>query len=108
MSIDSYNVDVLHKLAETAQMLQYNNDAIKYWNMFMQLKPDDALPYTQLLDLYFHENKYEYYMTRGKLKTIEGRIAQSTDDYKKAINNTTEEKEYAISFVHQHNQGREA
>lgn len=93
LELDAYNIDVIHKLAETAQMLQYNNDAINYWNMFMQLKPDDALPYTQLLDLYFHDNKYEYYMTRGKLKTIEGRIAQSTDDYKKAINNTTEEKE---------------
>lgn len=93
LDLDSYNIDVLQKLAETAQLLQYNNDAITYWNMFMQLKPDDALPYTQLLDLYFDDNKYEYYMTRAKLKTIEGRVAQATDDYKKAINNTTEEKE---------------
>lgn len=93
LELDAYNIDVIHKLAETAQILQYNNDAINYWNLFMQLKPDDALPYTQLLDLYFNDNKYEYYMTRGKLKTIEGRIAQATDDYKKAINNTSDEKE---------------
>lgn len=91
--IDKSDTDVLQKLATCAQMLQYNNDAIIYWNLYMSIKPEDALSYTQLLDLYFHENKYEYYMTRAKLKTIEGRLAQATDDYKKAINNTSEEKE---------------
>lgn len=90
--IDKNNTDVLQKLATAAQMLQYNNDAINYWNIFMQLKPQDPISYNQLLDLYFHDDKYNYYMTRAKLKTLEQRLAQATDDYKKAINNTTEEK----------------
>lgn len=91
--IDKNDTDVLQKLAVAAQMLQYNNDAINYWNLFMRLKPEDPISYNQLLDLYFHDNKYEYYMTRAKLKTLENRIAQATDDYKKAMNNTTDEKE---------------
>ena len=91
--LDKTDTDALQKLATCAQMLQYNNDAINYWNMYMQIKPEDPLSYSQLLDLYFHENKYEYYMTRAKLKTIEGRLPQATDDYKKAINNTNEDKE---------------
>lgn len=87
------DTEVIQKLAITAQMLHLESEAIEYWNIFMQLKPEDPLSYTQLLDLYFLENKYLYYMTRAKLKTIEGRLLQATDDYKKAINNTTEEKE---------------
>lgn len=91
--IDKNDTDVLQQLATAAQMLQYNNDAINYWNLYMQLKPEDLISYNQLLDLYFHDDKYEYYMTRAKLKTLENRLAQATDDYKKAINNTTEEKD---------------
>ena len=91
--IDKNDTDVLQKLAVAAQTLNYNDDAINYWNLFMALKPEDPISYNQLLDLYFHDNKYEYYMTRAKLKTLEQRIAQATDDYKKAINNTTDEKE---------------
>lgn len=91
--IDPNNTDVLQKLATAAQMLQHNNDAIIYWNLFMQLKPQDPISYNQLLDLYFHDDKYSYYMTRAKLKTLEQRLAQATDDYKKAINNTTDEKD---------------
>lgn len=89
---DKNDTETLQKLAVAAQTLQYNNDAIIYWNQFMALKPEDPISYNQLSDLYFHDDKYEYYMTRAKLKIIEGRLAQSTDDLKKAINNTTDEK----------------
>ena len=93
LELDKANTDVLQKLAVCAQVLNYDTDAIKYWNLFMQIKPEDPVSYTQLLDLYFHQNKYEYYLTRAKLKTVEGRLQQAADDYKKAINNTSEEKE---------------
>ena len=91
--IDKNDTDVLQRLATCAQMLQQHEDAINYWNLYMAIKPEDPLSYTQLLDLYFHDNKYDYYMTRAKLKTIEGRLAQATDDYKKAINNTSDDKD---------------
>lgn len=91
--LDKNDTDVLQKLAVSAQMLQHNDEAIEYWKHFMALKPEDPISYNQLLDLYFHDDKYQYYMTRAKLKTLESRLAQATDDYKKAINNTSEEKE---------------
>ena len=87
------DTDILQKLATSAQMLQHDIEAINYWQQYMNQKPEDPISYNQLLDLYFHDNKYEYYMTRAKLKTLEGRLIQAADDYKKAINNTTEEKE---------------
>ena len=97
LNINPNGTDVLQKAATAAQMLQNNVDAVNYWNQYMQLKPEDPLSYNQLLDLYFHDNKYEYYMTRAKLKTIEGRLPQATDDYKKAISNTSEDKEIIAS-----------
>ena len=92
-NIDKTDTEVLQKLATAAQMHQHNEDAINYWNEFMRLKPEDPISYNQLLDLYYQENNYEYYMTRAKLKTLEHRLAQATDDYKKAISNTSDDKE---------------
>lgn len=91
--LNKRDTDVLQNLATCAQTLGKNEEAVTYWNIFMALKPEDPISYTQLLDLYFHDNKYDYYMTRAKLKTVENRLAQATDDYKKAINSTTEEKD---------------
>ena len=92
-NIDKNDTEVIQKLATTAQMLNREDEAINGWNLYMRLKPEDPLSYHQLLDLYFQDNKYEYYMTRAKLKTLEHRLPQATDDYKKAIANTTDEKE---------------
>ena len=92
-SMDKTNPEVLQQLAMTAQLLHENGEAINYWNELMMVQPENPVSYTQLLDLYFHNNKYDYYMTRAKLKTLEGRLQQAVSDYKKAISNTTDEKE---------------
>ena len=92
-SMDKTNPEVLQQLAMTAQLMHNNEDAINYWNELMMVHPENPISYTQLLDLYFHDNKYEYYMTRAKLKTLEGRLQQAVSDYKKAISNTSDEKE---------------
>lgn len=91
--INPNDTDVIQKLALTAQSLGFQSDAINYWTLYSEIKPNDDLPYTQLLDLYFHDNKYMYYLTRAKLKTLENRMSHAIDDYKKAINNTSDEKE---------------
>lgn len=92
-NIDKNDTEVIQKLATAAQMLNLDEDAINGWNLYMRLKPEDPLSYNQLLDLYYQNNNYEYYMTRAKLKTLEHRLPQATDDYKKAIANTNDEKE---------------
>ena len=93
LDADPNNTDVIQSIAVCAQTLQKTDDAKFYWQHLMELKPEDPISYTQLLDIYFIENKYLYYMTRAKLKVLENRLPQATDDYKKALNNTTEEKE---------------
>ena len=91
--MDKTNPEVLQQLAMTAQLMHNSEDAINYWNELMMVHPENPISYTQLLDLYFHDNKYEYYMTRAKLKTLEGRLQQAVSDYKKAISNTSDDKE---------------
>lgn len=91
--IDKTNPEILEKLGMTAQLLHKNEEAVNYWNEMLYINPENPLPYNQLIDLYFHTNKYEYYMTRAKLKTLENRLPQAASDYKKAMNNTTDEKE---------------
>ena len=87
------DMDVLSQLAISAQQLGKTQEAVEYWNIMLMHTPENPLPYHQLMDIYFHSNKYDYYMTRAKLKTLEGRLDQSVADYKKALSNTTEEKE---------------
>lgn len=87
------DMDVLSQLAISAQHLGKTQEAVEYWNIMLMHTPENPLPYHQLMDIYFHSNKYDYYMTRAKLKTLEGRLDQSVADYKKALSNTTEEKE---------------
>lgn len=92
-SADKTNPEVLQQLAMTAQLMHNTEDAINYWNELMMIQSENPISYSQLLDLYFHDNKYEYYMTRAKLKTLEGRLQQAVSDYKKAISNTSDDKE---------------
>ncbi len=92
-NIDKNDTEVIQKLATAAQMLDFDDEAINYWNLYMQLKPEDPLSYNQLLDLYYQKNNYEYYMTRAKLKVVEHRLPQAIDDYKKAISNTSDEQD---------------
>ena len=92
-NIDKSDTEVIQKLATAAQMLNHEDEAINGWNLYMRLKPEDPLSYHQLIDLYYQNNNYEYYMTRAKLKTIEHRLNQATDDYRKAIGCTNDEKE---------------
>ncbi len=87
------DMDVLSQLAICAQNLGKTQDAVEYWNIMLMHTPENPLPYHQLMDIYFHSSKYDYYMTRAKLKTLEGRLDQAIVDYKKAISNTSEEKE---------------
>lgn len=87
------DMEVLSQLAICTQNLGKMDEAAEYWNLMLMHTPQDPLPYHQLMDIYFASNKYEYYMIRAKLKTLEGRLDQSVADYKKALSNTTEEKE---------------
>lgn len=88
------NAEFLEKIALTAKTLEKNDEAVKYWEELIDVAPNSLVAYTELQDAYNDTNRYKYYLTRAKVKTLNGQVAQSVSDYKKAIDNTqdTEEK----------------
>ncbi len=92
---DKTDEEALSKLALCAQCLEKKDEAINYWNSLINIDPTNHLPYTQLMDIYFHDDKYMYYMVRARLKTLDGQFSQVADDYKKAMSNTDDTQKIA-------------
>lgn len=85
--------EYLEKIALLAKTIDKNDDSLKYWEELVNLNPNSLVAYSELLDMYINTNKYKYYLTRAKYKILNQQVSQSIDDYKKALNSTTEEEE---------------
>ncbi len=94
-SYEKYKDDAeyLEKIALLAKTMEKSEDAAKYWEELVVVNPNSLIGYSELLDIYNNTNKYKYYITRAKYKILNEKVTQSIDDYKKAINSTTEETE---------------
>lgn len=94
-SYEKYKDDAeyLEKIALLAKTMEKSEDAAKYWEELVVVNPNSLIGYSELLDIYNNTNKYKYYITRAKYKILNEKITQSIDDYKKAINSTSEEAE---------------
>lgn len=102
---DAYNVltaaynecknsaEFLEKIALAAQTLEKNEEAIKYWEELIDIAPNSLIAYTELQDAYNETNRYKYYLTRAKVKTLNNQVAQAIPDYKKAVDNTQDSEE---------------
>ncbi len=96
MLINSYDklkddAEYLEKTALLAKTLEKNEDAAKFWEELVKVNPNSLIGYSELLDIYSGKDNYKYYITRAKYKILNEKVSQSIDDYKKAINSTTEE-----------------
>ncbi len=87
------DAEYLEKIALLAKTMEKEEDAAKYWEELVIVNPNSLIGYSELLDIYNNKNKYKYYITRAKYKILNEKVTQSIDDYKKAINSTTEEEE---------------
>lgn len=87
------NAEFLEKMALAAQTLEKKEEAIRYWEELTEISPASLVAYTELQDAYSETNRYKYYMTRAKVKTLNGQVAQAIPDYKKASDNTQDKDE---------------
>lgn len=87
------NAEFLEKIALAAQTVDKKDDAVKYWEELIEISPASLVAYTELQDVYNETNRYKYYMTRAKVKTLNGQVAQAIPDYKKATDNTHDKDE---------------
>lgn len=87
------NAEFLEKIALAAQTVDKKEEAVKYWEELTVISPASLVAYTELQDVYNETNRYKYYMTRAKVKTLNGQVAQAIPDYKKASDNTQDKDE---------------
>lgn len=85
------NSEIIKNLAMDYQVLQNEDEAIKWWEAYKKLEPNETIGYSQLCDLYIHRDRYNYYMNRAQIKVIEQKLSQAADDYKKAITSAENE-----------------
>lgn len=102
---DAYNVlkmaydknpddaELLEKIALAAQTLDMKEEAVAYWEKLIEVDPTSMVAYSELQDAYYNTNRYKYYMTRAKIKTLNNQVSQAIPDYKKAFDNTQEKEE---------------
>ncbi len=84
--------EFLEKIAVLAKTMNKTEDETKYWEELVVLQPDSMLAYQELLEKYFGQDKYKYYLTRAKYKILNGKLVQALDDYKKAYDSTSDPK----------------
>ena len=84
--------EFMEKIALVAKTLEKNDEAAKYWEELIALNPNSIIAYSELLDIYNGTDKYQYYITRAKYKILNEKVSQSIDDYKKAMDSTTDEE----------------
>lgn len=84
--------EFIEKIALVAKTLEKQEEAARYWEELIVLNPNSLIAYSELLDIYNETNKYLYYITRAKYKILNEKVSQSIDDYKKAMDSTTDEE----------------
>ena len=90
---NSDDAELLEKLALAAQTLEHKEEAVTYWEKLTEADPTSIVAYSELQDFYYSTNRYKYYMTRAKIKTLNNQVLQAIPDYKKAYDNTQEKDE---------------
>lgn len=87
------NIEVLERLGHLAMILNKKEDATDYYNKVLALDSANTLAYEQLMDLYFHTDRYKYYISRGNLHVLQEEFSHAINDFKKALDKTQELQE---------------
>ena len=91
------DLGILERLGHLAMMLNKKDEAAEYYSKILEKDMTNTLCYEQLMDIYVDTDKYKYYIYRGNLHSVEQKLEQAISDYKKALNNTEDEKEIVMT-----------
>lgn len=94
------SLDVLQRLGHVATILGKSDEAADYYNKILELDATSVLAYEQLMDIYVHDNRYKYYVSRGNLHVVQQELSHAVNDFKKALDKAQEiEETNAVRFV---------
>ena len=86
------DMNLMERLGHIAMMLGNKTEAADYYSKILEFDGTNTMVYEQLMDIYQDTDRFKYYIYRGNLHSIEHKFEHAINDYKKALNNTQEEK----------------
>ncbi len=87
------SIDILQKLGHLATILDKKEEAVEYYGKILEFDVTNTLAYEQLMDIYFHTDRYKYYIFRGNLHVIQQELSHAINDFKKALDKAKNEGE---------------
>ena len=91
------DMSLLERMANVALILNKKDEAAQYYSQILEKDMTNTLCYEQLMDIYIDTDKYKYYVYRGNLHSVERKLEQAINDYKKALIHADNEKEIVMT-----------
>lgn len=94
------SIDVLERLGHLAMILHKQDEAAEFYVKVLELDAANELAHEQLMDIYFHTDRFKYYTMRGNLHVLQQELSHAIGDFKKAIDKAqTEQQMSATRFA---------
>lgn len=87
------SIETLESLGHLALILNKKDDAAQYYSKILELDATSTLAHEQLMDIYFHTDRYKYYVSRGNLHILQQELSHAIADFKKALSKAQEPAE---------------
>lgn len=81
----SNDIELLTKLGHLALILEKKDEAKAFYGKILEVDPPNILAHEQLIDIFYEEDKFKYYLLRGNLHSLQQMLGHAKSDYKKAI-----------------------
>lgn len=85
------SLDILERLGHLATILEKKDEAAEYYTKILELDATSVMAYEQLMDIYFHTDRYKYYISRGNLHVVQQETSHAINDFKKALEKAQDE-----------------
>lgn len=79
------SIEILERLGHLAIILDKKSEAEEHYRKIIELDATNVVAYEQLMDIYFHIDRYKYYISRGNLHVLQEEFSHAINDFKKAI-----------------------
>lgn len=79
------SIEILERLGHLATILEKKAEAAEYYGKILELDATSVLAYEQLMDIYVHDDRYKYYVSRGNLHVVQQELSHAINDFKKAL-----------------------
>ncbi len=87
------SIDILERLGHLAMILHKQDEAAEFYVKVLELDGANELAHEQLMDIYFHTDRFKYYTMRGNLHVLQQELSHAIGDFKKAIDKAQTEQQ---------------